>query len=527
MALNTHILYTPAGGVQRDITSKLAEHVSVRDFGALGDGSTDDTDAVQEALNSGAKGVEFPEGTYLVDTVTVPNGVRRIHGCGLIKQRSIDQNVFYCSAVDGLTFEGLSITGVASLGAANARSSNSGIYVTGSTDVTVKNCRIDRMLFVPVYMESTYDSRIEGCMLLENALGPRLRGCRRVTITANIIRDTCLVSTEFTAGIGLDSTDGHALGICTDVLISQNVITGLANAQGVLVHAGGRITVSGNDISGAAMGISCNPYNATDALSSIVIDGNIIENYTGTWTFGSIGNDCIVVQGGGTCPDPTQIAITNNVCVHGNRSASGSNMGAIRIGYTSRVTVSGNVVVGAYGTAIYLTDSEDQIAITGNSITATVINSAGQHQGVYVSAGTEGLVTNNIIADSLNGVVFGGASNVIVDGNKYRAVTTYVLNAEHAREHTKTVTSGTTLDLGDVSTIYLSYASPTTISAFTNVIPGRLYVFQFADSNVTINRSNAYLDGSVNLTGTANDVVLMLGLSSNRLLQAGKLALNG
>ena len=40
--------------------------VNVLDYGAIGDGITDDKTAIQAAFNSGAKGVYFPAGTYLI-----------------------------------------------------------------------------------------------------------------------------------------------------------------------------------------------------------------------------------------------------------------------------------------------------------------------------------------------------------------------------------------------------------------------------------------------------------------------------
>jgi len=43
---------TPTGAINRAINLKLAETVSVADFGAVGDGTTDDTTAIQNALNS-------------------------------------------------------------------------------------------------------------------------------------------------------------------------------------------------------------------------------------------------------------------------------------------------------------------------------------------------------------------------------------------------------------------------------------------------------------------------------------------
>ena len=67
---------TPTGAINRAINLKLAEQVSVKDFGAVGDGVADDTTAIQNALNSGAGSVYLPEGTYLFSTLTVNKNTR-------------------------------------------------------------------------------------------------------------------------------------------------------------------------------------------------------------------------------------------------------------------------------------------------------------------------------------------------------------------------------------------------------------------------------------------------------------------
>lgn len=59
-----------AGAVNRPFNLKLAESISVKDFGATGDGSTNDLAAIQAAINSiSATGgsVYFPKGTYFID----------------------------------------------------------------------------------------------------------------------------------------------------------------------------------------------------------------------------------------------------------------------------------------------------------------------------------------------------------------------------------------------------------------------------------------------------------------------------
>ena len=67
------VQYTPpfTGGVTETVEAKLAQTVSVKDFGAVGDGVTDDTDFIQNAIDAvGANGggsLYFPAGTYRIE----------------------------------------------------------------------------------------------------------------------------------------------------------------------------------------------------------------------------------------------------------------------------------------------------------------------------------------------------------------------------------------------------------------------------------------------------------------------------
>lgn len=68
-------LQAETGAVSRSVQSRLAETISVKDFGAKGDGENDDTQAIAQAIlaavNTG-RDIHFPVGTYLISDTLYP-----------------------------------------------------------------------------------------------------------------------------------------------------------------------------------------------------------------------------------------------------------------------------------------------------------------------------------------------------------------------------------------------------------------------------------------------------------------------
>lgn len=80
-----NFLQAGSGAVTRTVQSKLRDTVSVKDFGAVGDGVTDDSTAIQNAVNTMTSGgtLVFPFGTYKINTsILIQNSDITILGNG-------------------------------------------------------------------------------------------------------------------------------------------------------------------------------------------------------------------------------------------------------------------------------------------------------------------------------------------------------------------------------------------------------------------------------------------------------------
>ena len=73
------------GAQDRTVKQKLQEFVSVKDFGAVGDGVADDTAAIQAALDA-SKGIYLPKGEYKITSTLYYNDQNYIKGDGRASQ---------------------------------------------------------------------------------------------------------------------------------------------------------------------------------------------------------------------------------------------------------------------------------------------------------------------------------------------------------------------------------------------------------------------------------------------------------
>lgn len=158
------------GAAVRTVQSKLQDKVSVKDFGAVGNGIVDDTAAIQLALNSGVKYVYVPAGTYLVSSLTIPNTVGLVIAgestASIFKKTASSQTMILWSQtsmnypesyIRNLTLDGtnggghlVDTTGCGGLSLYNIYINNvpasfSGIYVNGLSSSATHDIRISNL----------------------------------------------------------------------------------------------------------------------------------------------------------------------------------------------------------------------------------------------------------------------------------------------------------------------------------------------------------------------------------------------
>lgn len=198
-----------AGAVQRSVQSKLRESVSVKDFGAVGDGVTDDTAAIQAAINSmpAAGGtVFFPNGTYLVNSgialktrVTIEGGDRNNTtikaGAAGITVLGLSGSAYNVRirhlAVDG---NNLAAKGIAILGTSNGSNAHHVIEDVLVSGCTTNNIHLKFIIYgrlVNVYSSHGSPAAPTTSVLLEDMLNTIYEQCvfyNGTTSTVHVLR---------------------------------------------------------------------------------------------------------------------------------------------------------------------------------------------------------------------------------------------------------------------------------------------------------------------------------------------------
>jgi hypothetical protein len=138
-------VYYTASTYSRNLHAKLSDFPSVKDYGALGDGTTDDTAAINAAIAANLT-VYFPEGVYrVIDRIRITNSGQRIYGAGTENTFILSESTVATIEVDNnLTgWEIYDLTLDRPAAYRPATSGMNGIYVAGTCNlVKIENVEV-------------------------------------------------------------------------------------------------------------------------------------------------------------------------------------------------------------------------------------------------------------------------------------------------------------------------------------------------------------------------------------------------
>lgn len=411
----SNVQYDPAGtgAVATNVQAKLREIVSVKDFGATGDGSTNDTVAIQAALDSGAGGVYFPSGNYLVSSVSARSNTL-IYGDGQASQLTASGtgNILVISGVSGgaqienvivqnLSFLGLNNMNVGPIGC--------GVIVQYAVNVTVDQCYFDS--FGP----GVADTATGGAALLFYL------NCVDVTASNN----TVVNGTGYLNGTDIAMYSFAGYGIVTG---NRTYST---NSQGIYTNAAskvGRMIIT-NNISKNHTRHGIEPvYAGTTEKIDAIVANNICEDCASTGIYVNTNADGVVIanniiescSGGGPngyvldggismLGDGVKICVGNYINNSGKTTAGvtrtidpptvndPTKVVAIRASNANGGVIANNIIKGSTGNGIELTNSLDDQLVSNNQISDCV------NAGIYITSVNNGglsVIDANIIDEA-------------------------------------------------------------------------------------------------------------------------------
>ena len=312
-----------SGAVARTTASKLQESVSVLDFGAVGDGVTDDTVAIQTALNSAGINatILFPSGyTYLINPILNPTyqnygGIKPLTGQTLVMYGATLQAKPVTSesstVINIWNVANVTILGGAVIGERAGHIGTTGEWGMGISLWTAANIRIQDVsvsacwgdnIFIgnrPLFSgEYSTDVWVRNCSLTSaRRNGISVVAGQRVNIFSNKIYSISGTSPQG----GIDLEPNYSAYPNTDIIIQDNNIYDAEVALYVTV-ANTNVKIANNNLQGRAYSIIIG-----DNAKIIFINENTLSSNTG-----------YVASNGGLCFLPTSAATIDRVNIVGN-----------------------------------------------------------------------------------------------------------------------------------------------------------------------------------------------------------------
>lgn len=451
---SAQISYLPAGtgAVATTVQNKLRESVSVKDFGAVGDGVTDDTAAIQAAVTANAGRTVFvPAGTYIVSVLSIPHsmGIEGEGPASILKQKSATNNHFIQPTSDGTQISFSDLT----LDQNNAQqTTGSGLFLFNTTRAgTAGSPHIVEFDFVTFKDFCEGALRIVGDRSTATREVMKVRNCKfrggtesesgiynTFTIFAADASELMVDGCDFDHGLTLTKQGIPAIAVAgtvtpsaeyTEVTIRNNRFNGygrftLGSGIGVIdayVWAD-KVDISGNKFTRSYVV----PIRAKCNAKNLIIHGNIMAEFINTGVASLNGGISIVSAT--LNPAAGRYIITNNVIdgaiYRGIEVSEGT-------GNPESLIIANNIITSSGDIGVYLVRCQG-FAIEGNNIT-----SVGQQGIAFSTCQGIGRIDGNIINTTAQTGIQGLGSQLTLDiqihGNFVLAATATGITAENVR----------------------------------------------------------------------------------------------
>lgn len=376
------------------ISVYAGEEYNVRDYGARGNAITDDSAAVQKAVDAafadGGGTVCFPRGNYLLKKpVTLYSGVRLSGGLETSVKFEVTQYGFYADEAQDICLSDLSITG---------SSSAAVIEVHNVSDLQIIR------------------NNVSGSELICGS------GGENILIDANTL----------TAGASLQAA--VSMKDCTDLIIGRNTADGFAVFANL---SGCSAAAESNMINGGLIKLDNSPQSRI--CSNIISEGGIsLENCTGCSVYDNhiTGGDGVVIRG---C---SNINIHNNTvrAAEAERSIidmAGNEKRNERISFYSNqfsYAPGADGLTAGTGAGKITLDDADVLAFENNYISN--VSLAVGEKTVCARLADNMFIKENTTEDEFYQLTVNTGDNITVSGN------TFLCNVSRTAEDTGTLISG-------------------------------------------------------------------------------------
>lgn len=475
-------------------TCKAVNVINVKtDYAATGDGSTDDTTAISNAITAAAAGsrLMFPPGTYIASAITIakalkiegPGTIKLKNGAGVTDTPFISVTAadveFYRITIDGNKANQGATTGVALIQYGNDADNGKVVNCTliNSSGYLVEFLGVHNMLIDGNY-GAVWETGNQGAIL------HNITGKNQASSNIRIVNNYLDGSTSNSSGIKVHGSSTYPT---TNVVIANNTIIVGDAAEWTLgieiyTFAAGALSgavISGNVIKGEnntnllIMGISVSG-TAIYTTSNISITGNTMYDcrYVGlelkaSSDLSAVGNTItstaaapIVGVPGAYINETLHVSFTGNVISGYNRGLQIYGAGETGA-YTALSNIQGNIFrlpAGQAGSAIYILSNHASATITGSIIQGNFFigNTTTNQIGIsFVQAAgsiAQTKVTDNFFWALATGIVHGSQTYTSVGENSYLNVTT--------RESGSTGTGLLLWDNGGGAYVYAGLGTP-------------------------------------------------------------------